>query len=146
MLIGINPLLNPDLLHALALMGHGDCVAIVDSNFPAASVASTSGYPQVLRADCSMPEALTAILSVFPIDGFGSDPVCSMQVVGDAHAIPEAIAEAAVLLDRQQVAISGLERFAFYEAAKQAFVILQTAEGRLYGNLILRKGVVTPAV
>jgi L-fucose mutarotase len=33
MLKGIPPLLTPDLLHALASMGHGDAIAIVDANF-----------------------------------------------------------------------------------------------------------------
>ena len=33
-LIGISPLLSPDLLHALASMGHGDEIVIGDANFP----------------------------------------------------------------------------------------------------------------
>ncbi len=37
-----------------------------------------------------------------------------------------------------------LERFAFYEAAKQAFAIVQTGERRPYGNIILTKGVIGP--
>jgi L-fucose mutarotase len=37
-----------------------------------------------------------------------------------------------------------LERYAFYERAKKAFLIVQTGETRKYGNIILRKGV-TPA-
>ena len=36
-----------------------------------------------------------------------------------------------------------LERFAFYEQAQRAFLILRSGEQRKYGNLILRKGVVS---
>jgi len=36
---GIHPLLSADLLHALQSMGHGDSIAIVDANFPAAANA-----------------------------------------------------------------------------------------------------------
>ena len=39
MLRGLDPLLTPDLLHALASMGHGDTIAVVDTNFPAAATA-----------------------------------------------------------------------------------------------------------
>ena len=39
MLKGLDPLLSPDLLHVLAQMGHGDQIALVDRNFPAASTA-----------------------------------------------------------------------------------------------------------
>ena len=46
MLKGIDPLLGADLLHVLRSMGHGDELAIVDANFPAAS----SG-PRLVRLD-----------------------------------------------------------------------------------------------
>jgi len=39
MLRGISSLLTPELLHALASMGHGGSIAIVDANFPAAATA-----------------------------------------------------------------------------------------------------------
>ena len=141
MLIGINPLINPDVLYVLAAMGHGDCIALVDSNFPATSIATHTIHPEVLRMDCSTPQALQAILSLFPLDTFVDDAVRSMQVVGDPHAIPAVIAEASPLLG-EQFTIQGIERYAFYEATKQSFAILQTGEQRIYGNLILRKGVI----
>lgn len=142
MLKGINPLLNPDVLHALAAMGHADTLAIVDSNFPAFSVASETVYKKVLRMDCSMPQALEAVLSLFPIDSFVDNPVNSMQVVGDPKEVPEVITEAAQILDQQQVQITSLERFEFYAATKQSFAIIQTTESRIYANLILSKGVI----
>ena len=39
MLKGLDPLLTGDLLQVLADMGHGDEIAIVDANFPAATMA-----------------------------------------------------------------------------------------------------------
>jgi L-fucose mutarotase len=35
-----------------------------------------------------------------------------------------------------------LERFAFYQRAQSAFLILRTGESRKYGNILLRKGVI----
>jgi L-fucose mutarotase len=43
MLKGIDPLLTPELLWVLAAMGHGDDIALVDSNHPAERVARTTG-------------------------------------------------------------------------------------------------------
>ena len=34
-----------------------------------------------------------------------------------------------------------IERYAFYERAKGAFAVVGSTEGAMYGNLILRKGV-----
>lgn len=143
MLIGINPLLNPKVLFALSAMGHGDTVALVDSNFPAFSTAKNTVYNKPLRMECSLPEAFAAVLSVLPIDEFVDSPINSMQVVGDSSTTPEVIVEAATKLNQQAFEINSLERFAFYEAAKQAFVIIQTNETRVYGNLLLSKGVIS---
>ena len=58
MLKAIDPLLNPDLLYVLAAMGHGDTLAIVDSNFPIHSVAAETVYGEPLRLDgVSAPRA-----------------------------------------------------------------------------------------
>jgi L-fucose mutarotase len=80
-----------------------------------------------------------------PLDSFVPDPALTMQVVGDAEAIPEAVTDFQRIID--QVAdtpapIQSLERFAFYERAADAFTIVQTGERRLYGNIILKKGVI----
>jgi Fucose dissimilation pathway protein FucU len=39
----------------------------------------------------------------------------------------------------------GIERFDFYDRAKQAYAVIQTGERRFYGCFILRKGVIAPA-
>jgi L-fucose mutarotase len=140
MLIGLNPLLSPDLLHALAAMGHGDELAIVDSNFPATSCAQ-----RLIRMDgISATATLDAVLSLLPLDSFVEHSAHVMQVVGDAKAVPEAVAEFTAIVGARG-SVGGLERFAFYERAKRCFAIVHTGEGRLYGNIILTKGVIPGA-
>jgi len=141
MLRNIDPILSPSLLYALRAMGHGDEIVIADANFP-----GTSTGPECIRADGSTAsEVLRAVLSVMPLDTFVTDPALTMQVVGDPDAIPEAVADFQDIIDAtadNPTKVQGLERFAFYERAANAFVIVQTGERRLYGNIILKKGVI----
>jgi L-fucose mutarotase len=143
MLKGIDPLLHADLLHVLRAMGHGDELAIVDANFPAASMGR-----RVVRADgVSATRMLAAVLSVLPLDDFVDAPCARMEVVGDPDAVPEICGEFQAIVDRVEgrpVALAKLERFAFYARAREAFALVQTGESRLYGNLLLKKGVVRP--
>jgi len=141
MLRGLDPLLTPDLLHALASAGHGDRVVIVDANFPAAATAR-----RLVRAPGIAATAmLEAVLSVLPVDDFDSDPVAVMQVVGDPSATPEAVRDFTSILQRHGLAAPArLARHDFYRAAAEAFVIVQTGERRLYGNVLLTKGVIHP--
>ena len=141
MLKGIHPLLSPDLLYALAAMGHGDRIAVVDANFPALGLARRS----IVLAGATAPDVLAAILSVLPIDDFAPDPVSVMQVVGDAAQLPETVQEfIAILATHNLTAPAQLDRQAFYRAAAEAFAIVQTGESRFYGNILLTKGVVPP--
>lgn len=142
MLKNVSPLLTPDALHALASMGHGDEVAIVDANFPAARVAARGGARLVPLAGASATEVLRAVLGVLPLDDFGPEAAWTMQVVGDASAVPPPVAEfQAVLQQAGERPAASLERFDFYARAASAFVILRSGERRRYGNLLLRKGV-----
>ena len=148
MLWGIDPLLDADLLYALRRMGHGDEIAVVDTNFPAASVAMSTvvGKP-ILMAGVPAARAVEAILSVMPLDTFVPDPAGRMEVVGDPHAVPPVQREVQQAVDRaagKHVLLQGVERFAFYERAKNAFAIVPTGERRFYGCFIFKKGVVPP--
>ena len=139
MLRGINPILTPDLLRSLASMGHGDTLAIVDANFPAASCADRVHRLHGLGA----APVLDAVLSLLPLDSYVPNPAVTMQVVGDAAAVPPAVADLNAILARHGAAAAAtLERFAFYERARGAFAIVQTGEGRAYGNMIVVKGVI----
>lgn len=143
MLRNIPPILSPDLLHTLRAMGHGDEIVIADANFPAASIGQ-----RCLRLDgVSATDALAAILTVMPLDGFVHHPALTMQVVGDPDAVPPICAEFARIIDTvadNPARPTALERFAFYDRAKTAFAIVQTGEQRIYGNIILKKGIIAP--
>ncbi len=139
MLKTIPPGITPDLLFALAKMGHGDVLAVVDSNFPAYSQG-----PDVIRMDgVDLPGALELILTLLPLDTF-EPPVARMAVVDDPDAVPAAAADAIdVIRDAEQrdVPVRAIERFAFYQATRGAFAIVATAESRPYGCFLLTKGV-----
>ncbi len=144
MLKGIDPLLTPDLLRALRAMGHGDEIAIVDANFPAESCG-----PFVVRLDGIPATAvLDAVLSVIPLDDFVPEAAWCMEVVGDPQAEPPIFAEFRSSLARHQgpeTKLGRLERFAFYARAAECFALVATGEARLYGNIILKKGVIRSA-
>ena len=81
-LIGVSPLMSPDLLHALASMGHGDEIVIGDANFPSASVAgvTSKGGPISGHGCASIPALLDAVLTLFPLDTYNFNPVLVMEV------------------------------------------------------------------
>ena len=144
MLKGLNPLLTPDLLMILRAMGHGDEIAIVDGNFPADSMAQ-----RLVRLDgVSATAVLDAVLSVMPLDDFVPQAAWRMEVVGDPQAEQPIFGEFRAIMARHegpQMKLGALERFAFYDRAQAAYAIVSTGEARLYGNVILKKGVVRPA-
>lgn len=144
MLRNIDPLLAPDLLHALASMGHGDSIVVCDANFPAHSVAGAR--PLIQLPGSGLAPALAAILSVLPLDTFGDAPVLRMAQAGDAYTLSDAQREAVdTVFSRLEPVprVGALERFAYYEQARQAYAVVQTGDPRPYGNFILRKGVLT---
>ncbi len=96
----------------------------------------------VARAD--LGAALEAVLSLLPLDSYVEHSAHVMQVVGDAKAVPEAVAGFTAMIGARGK-VGSIERFAFYQRAKQCFAIVQTGEGRLYGNIILTKGVIPAA-
>lgn len=145
MLKGIDPILNADVLYALRAMGHGDDLIIADSNFPSDSVARETVLGEVLRIDCSAAEVVRAVLSVYPLDTFVDDAAARMEVVGEPDTMMPVMRE----VQAQVSAVGGLtmmsiERFDFYDRAKQAYAVIQTGERRFYGCFALRKGVVPP--
>lgn len=143
MLIGIDPALTPDLLRHLRAMGHGDLLVIADANFPAEGCCD-----RVERlAGVSATDALRAILSVMPLDTFVDAPARTMEVVGDPSAVPEIVQEFQTIINESAdnpCTIQGVERHAFYVETKKTYCVIQTAESRFYGNIILSKGVVPP--
>ena len=144
MLKGISPIISPDLLKALAEMGHGDELVIADGNFPCHSVGKDT---IVIRADGhGVPEILDAILELIPLDTYTDKPVALMEVVkGDTCGTPEIWQTYEDILNKHEPAhhdIDFTERFAFYERAKGAYLIIATGEKAIYANILLKKGVV----
>lgn len=142
MLKGIPSILSPELLKILMEMGHGDTLVIGDGNFPAANIAKNA---ILVRLDGhGVPEVLDAILQFYPLDPYVEAPVSLMEVVpGDPVETP-IWDEYAKIVEKYEpgTKIGHIERFAFYEEAKKAYVVIATSEAALYANIILQKGVV----
>ena len=139
MLKGIDKLLTGELLKALCDMGHGDELVIADANFPAETVAK-----RLIRVPgVDGVRVAAAVLSVFPLDTYVDNPACVMDLTDSdkAKGMPEPViwGEYAQLTG---VELGLIERFDFYERAKNAYLVIQTGEERQYGNLLLTKGVV----
>jgi L-fucose mutarotase len=140
MLKNIPSILSPDLLKILMEMGHSDEIVISDGNFPAASMAK-----RLVRLDGhGVPEILEAVLELMPLDTYVEAPVALMEVVKGDSYVPE-IWETykGIIIDKEgDKKIENVERFAFYERAKEAYAVIATGETALYANIILKKGVV----
>lgn len=140
MLKNIPSIISPELLKILHEMGHSDEIVIGDGNFPAASNAK-----RLVRCDGhGVPELLDAILQLFPLDTYVESPVMLMQVTPSDDVDPVIWKDYKKIVDAHQddVKFSEIERFAFYERAKEAYAIVATGESALYANIILKKGVV----
>jgi L-fucose mutarotase len=150
MLKNIDPLLNADVLYVLRAMGHGDALVLCDANFPADSVARATVLGRLLRIDgVDSARAARAILSVLPLDTFVDHAAHRMEVVDKPKEIPPVQAEVQREIDRAEGKAStmgSIERFAFYERARQSYCVIATGERRFYGCFVFQKGVIPPDV
>ncbi|SOE18015.1 L-fucose mutarotase [Hoeflea halophila] len=148
MLKGLDPRLNAEVLYALRAMGHGDTLIIADTNFPSDTIARQTVFGELLRMDnLTAAEAAEAVLSVLPLDTFVDDFAGRMEIVGSPDEIAPVQAEVQTVIDTAEGTprpMVGIERFAFYDMAKQAYAVIQTGERRFYGCFMLRKGVIPP--
>lgn len=135
MLQGIDPLLTGELLAALDAMGHSDAVCLADAHFPAARLAD-----RVLDLPgTGTPDLLGAVCSVLPLD---DAPAVDLMESADGSVLPvqdELIAAAGA----QRGTVRFVGRHDFYDVAAAAYLIVRTGETRTYGNVVVRKGVVT---
>ncbi len=141
MLKTLNVLHTPDLLHALASMGHGDEIALVDCHFPSVSVAR-----RLVRLDgASLPDAVAACLRLMPLDTFVPHPALRMLQVHAPEEVPEVqqLCQKQIdLAENKQVEMLGISREEFYVRARAAYAVVATGEQRPYGCILLKKGVV----
>ncbi|MFC5281646.1 RbsD/FucU family protein [Arcanobacterium canis] len=141
MLKNISPFLCPELLKALAEMGHGDEITLADAHYPRFGSADV-----VIRADgVEIPQLLEGILQLIPLDQYNTWQYALMSTVGDdpEPTIWETY-ERIVSRTEPQAQAHFFERFDFYEAARRSHVTVLTGETAQYGNIILKKGVVLP--
>ncbi|MDO4742979.1 MAG: RbsD/FucU domain-containing protein [bacterium] len=143
MLKNIPSILSPELLKILMEMGHGDEIVIADGNFPGASIAKN-----LVRLDGhGVPQVLDAVVSLMPLDAYVKQPVGLMQVVKGDNVVPTIWNEYEKIInliepDALKNGFEMIERFEFYERAKNAYAVIMTGESAIYANIILKKGVV----
>ncbi|WP_270365738.1 RbsD/FucU family protein [Microbacterium algeriense] len=134
MLEGIHPLLTGELLLHLDRMGHSDAVVVADAHFPGWGL----GARVVDLPGTTTPEVVAAIRTVLPLD---DAPGIDLMTSADGEVLDvqrELMAAAGTELDTTRF----VDRFAYYEVAKEAYLMVRTGETRKYGNALLRKGVV----
>lgn len=146
MLKGIPSNISSNLLKALADMGHGDIIAVVDHFYPAYSKGN--GGLVVEAKGCSVPEILKSILSLIPLDSDYSDmPVKIMKpdpgYENFVSAQPQVWNEIVTAVSRSNpdIKVGYISRSDFYQEASHAFVTVSTSEERPYGCVLLQKGV-----
>ena len=141
MLKGVDPVLTGELLKVLDEMGHGDTLVIADRNFPAA----TTSRPVIRVGEIGAVRAITAILSVFPLDSYVSYPLERMEAE-ENPAVTNGTIDAVLAIARaehdESLEFGVIPRFEFYERAKNASAVVLTLESAPYCDFILTKGVV----
>ena len=141
MLKGLDPVLSPALLSTLRSMGHGDEIALVDGNYPGEEHAR-----RLIRADgLTVAAVLDAVLSILPID-HAVEQAIFRAVVPDHPDIPDPVHQEMIDICRHwepDRPVVPLAPELFYARVRTAHTIVQTSEPALYGNIILRKGVIT---
>lgn len=148
MLKGIDPRLNAEVLYVLRAMGHGDMLILADTNFPSDAISRATVYGDLLRMDnLSSAQAAEAVLSIMPLDTFVDDFAGRMEMVDTPHVVPDVQSEVQWAIDRAEGGtrpMVGIERFAFYDLARESYAVIQTGERRFYGCFMFRKGVIPP--
>ncbi len=140
MLKGISPLVSPELLKALAEMGHGDEIVLADAHFPAHSL----GVPVIRLDGVDIVALLGAILPLMELDSYVDAPVLMMSPVPGDSLDPHYVSACAGQLAKHSdvcAAPDYIDRFQFYDRARSAYRIVLTGETRKYGNILLKKGV-----
>ena len=138
MLKGIPSIISPELLKVLMEMGHGDEIVIGDGNFP-----GTNLNTRCIRCDGHVvSELLKAILKLFPLDTYQKPIYIMAKVPGDTVETPIWDEYEEIIKPYTAEKPEQIERFEFYERAKNSYAVVMTSERALYANIILKKGVV----
>lgn len=143
-------LLHPQILEALGRAGHSSKILIADGNYPFATQLGPSATLVALNLSpgkVSATDVLEALVTAVPIEA----ATIMQPVTSGPYALkedPPIWGSFRRILDEAGVDVpfEKLERFAFFDAAKDENVALTIATGeqRLYANLLLQIGVVFP--
>ncbi|MBE7093579.1 MAG: fucose isomerase [Clostridiales bacterium] len=139
MLKNVPKIISPELLKVLCEMGHGDEIVIADANFPAENYGK-----RCIRADgLGGVQLLDAILKLIPLDTYADKNFLLMQTT-QGDPTPTIWAEYFETANKNDdnLRAGNLERFAFYERAKQAYAVIASGEEAIYANIIIKKGVI----
>lgn len=142
---GIPDSISPELLYALARMGHGDSLVIADANYPSDQIAKSSTIGSPIRVNGSVASILKDILQLLPLDQYMDNPVKVMDRVKsdkDKNLIVPAYSQIAEVTNFTLDNLEYVERFDFYEKTKSSFLIIQSNDRQLYANVIIYKGVI----
>ena len=141
MLNKIPKIIPPELLYALARMGHGDEIVIADGNFPGENIARESGAVLIRCDGVGVPELMRAILELMPLDSYDDNMMLMDKTPADAQLeVPIWKEYAKIAKENTDRSPVFLERFEFYDRAKKAFCVVVTGESAIYANVILKKG------
>ncbi|KPB01000.1 RbsD/FucU family protein [Ahrensia marina] len=146
MLIGIDGRISPELLFVLASMGHGDEIAIVDANFPAASTAAHCQVDKPIDLlGIDAVKCIEVITGIMPLDSFVDHSALRMEIDNAPDEFGPVHQEVANVLNNipgNENRFGSIERQEFYKRSKMAFAVVQTGEARPFGCFLLRKGVI----
>lgn len=140
LLKGIPEIISPDMMKALMEMGHGDEIVLADANFPAVTCAK-----HLIRSDGhQLIQLLEAVLKFFPLDKTVEHPVALMSVNSSetAPAIWEEYRHIIHKYEPDFTEFEHIERFKYYERAKNAFGVIISGDTTFRANIILKKGVI----
>ena len=134
-------LLHPQLLGALGRAGHGSRILIADSNYPHVTGAPAPAEHVFLNLApglVSATDVLKVLLDAIPVEA-------AYAMLMDNGQDAPIVAEFRAMLPKG-VEFKTLERFAYYDSVKSpdTILVIATGEQRLYANLLLVVGVVTP--
>ena len=134
-------LLHPEILQALGSAGHGSGILIADGNYPFATRAHSAAkrvYLNLAPGLINATEVLKVVAPAIPIE------LATVMLTNENVEAPIAAEFRAILPSGTE--FRGLERFAFYDAARDSDValVIATGEQRIYANILLTIGVVRP--
>jgi len=138
MLKGIPSTVSPELLKILSEMGHRDEILIADRNFPAQSHARN-----IIRLDGHLaPLILDAILALMPLDN--SEYPVTLETTNTEldPLIWNEYKKVIAKYDKRDKLVETVSKDCFYEKVRNCYAIVASGEPALYGNIILRKGLV----